>query len=153
MAEGKKGGALGIAALALIAGGGTFAMVKIASSGLAPSCAAEAGPIAAEEHHDVPAAAYVALEPVVVSLRPGIGARSLRIGIALGMTDDHAALEEAQVLRLKDGFLGDLRAVTPDTVSDPEALPALREQLLHRARSVLGPGAVAEILITDFMMT
>ncbi|WP_031554736.1 flagellar basal body-associated FliL family protein [Parvularcula oceani] len=151
----KRSGLMGTVLLGVVAAAGGFGVVSFATSSR-PAVACEAAPeaeAAPEEDAVKPAAAsYAALDPFAVALAPDAGARTLRIGIALGLTDDHHSLDEADVLRLKDGFMDDLRAVETVVLTDPAAMPQLRERLLGRARTVLGEDLVAELLITDFLL-
>lgn len=136
-----------LATLALlpVAGAMGFGLVKLAPAAAPSSCEAAKGPIAE-------AASYATLDPIVVALAPEAGARSLRIGLAVGMADDHASLSDTDVLRLRDGFLDALRRVDSGVVTDPEAMPHLREELLGAARSILGEHVVASVLVTEFVM-
>lgn len=148
----KAGGVVAAALLLTVTGGGAFALVTLAGGEPAAPCEAAAR-TGEDGHAEAPEpAGYVSLEPIAVSLAPGAGARTLRIGIALGLTGDAHHLEEADVLRLKDGFLDALRRAKAADIADPDALPALRADLLAEARGVLGEGVVATLLITDFLM-
>lgn len=145
---GGKGGLLTTLALVAVAGGGAFALVSLVPQNAVPGCETTVAhpPIAPS------AAKYIALDPLAVALKPDAGARTLRIGLALGLSDAHAELAEADILRLKDGFLDSLRKTDSAAITDPTAMPALREALLTEARLILGEGAVASLLITDFLM-
>jgi flagellar basal body-associated protein FliL len=145
---GKKGGSglfTGLAA-ALVAGAGAFAFVWYSAAEPEPCEVMEAKPAAAADR-------YVALEPMVVALSPEAGAQILRIEIALGLAGKGADLSTSDVLRLRDRWLDALRTVDTGMITDPERMPALRTELLTLSRSVLGEAVVAEILITEFMMS
>lgn len=148
---GGKGGLLATLALVVAAGGGAFGLVTLVPSEEPAACETATAEDAPMPKAPI-AAQYIALEPLAVALKPDAGARTLRIGLALGLSDSHQSLDEADVLRLKDGFLDSLRQTDSAAITDPDAMPALRAALLSEARLILGEGAVASLLITDFLM-
>jgi flagellar FliL protein len=155
--EGKKGGGImSVLPLAVIAAAGTFGMVWYAAAPaptVAAACETEhAADIVPPEELEARAANYLKLEPILVTLGPEAGARHLKIEVVLGTPSDIEALTEVEHLRLRDQFLERLRLVDTSVLTDPAAMPALKDELLVQARSTLGADAVYSVLITDFLM-
>lgn len=159
--ETKKGGGLmGVLPLVVIAAAGTFGMVWWSASPPPPPppVTAEACEAIAPKE-DVPveelaarAAKYITLDPLMVSLGPDAGADHLRMGIALGVPATEEELTDVQFLRLRDRFIERLRVADTSLLIEPEALPALKEDLLAQARATLGADAVQSVLVTDFLL-
>lgn len=148
------GGLMSWLPVVIIAAGGTFGMVWYASTPpevIELPCEPEPERIDPEELA-ARAAKYVALEPIVVPLAPDAEASHLRITIALGMPPEYDDLTEVQFLRLRDRFIERLRLSDTSLITDPEAMPALKQSLLSQARSTLGEDAVYSILVTDFLL-
>ncbi|GLQ24334.1 hypothetical protein GCM10007853_22080 [Algimonas ampicilliniresistens] len=94
------------------------------------------------------AASTVALDPLTITA--GSQGQILKIGLAIEVWDDHA---EIDIPRLKDAFTTYLRALDPAQLSDPSFHVRLKRALLHRARVVIGQDLIADVLITDFLLT
>ena len=154
-AEPKSGGLMSILPIALIAAAGTFGMVWFAAAPAAAPSECEvltpATPLTPEEMQ-ARTANYVELDPITVSLGPEAGARHLRISVVLGTPSDVDDFSDVQYLRLKDRFLERLRLVDSSIITDPAAMPALKEELLSQARATLGDDAVYSVLVTEFLM-
>lgn len=93
--------------------------------------------------------------PVTVSLDPltitaGSQGQTLRIGLAVEVWNEDI---EMDVPRLRDAFTAYLRALDPAQLSDPSFHMRMKRALLHRARIVMGHDAVADVLVTDFLLT
>lgn len=150
-AEAKKPSKLGAILVPLVAfaaaGGASFALTQ------SPAAPVHTEPMSAKPSE--PAAwappkpeKTVAIEPVLVSL--GEANRVLKLGLALELADGDI---DPDTPRLRDAFTGYIRTIGPEAISDPNFHSQLKRQLLHRARVVLGPESVTDILITDFMIT
>lgn len=88
------------------------------------------------------------LDPLTITA--GGEGQVLKIGLALELWDRHAEIDTA---RLRDAFTAYLRAVDPDQLANPSFHMRLKRALLHRARIVSGEDIVADVLITDFLLT
>ena len=145
---GKKGLIIGLLG-ALIAGGGGF---------YATYAGLILGEHAAEESHaesdlaPLPEIAFIALEPMVISLGSRANSKFLRFSAQL---DVDPASEEAVVLvlpRIVDVLNTYLRAVSEDELGKPAALERLRAQMLRRIQVVTEEGQVKDLLITEFVL-
>ncbi|WOI52696.1 flagellar basal body-associated FliL family protein [Parvularcula sp. LCG005] len=152
----KSGGIMSILPLAVVAAGATFGMVWMASApaeSAVGSCEFAVAPEPVDiEELTLRAANYVTLEPITVTLGPDAGAKHLRMTIALATPEESQGLTDVQFLRLRDRFLERMRTVDSKMISDPEAMPQLKETLLAQAQATLGEDKVFGILITDFLM-
>lgn len=97
--------------------------------------------------------AFVKIEPLIVTLAPGSGARHLRLSAELEV--DKAHLDEVQMLmpRILDVLNGYLRAVATPDLESPSALVRLRAQMLRRIQIVTGDGRVRDFLVTEFVLS
>lgn len=103
------------------------------------------------------APSFVTLPPIAVSVGAGGSDRQLRVQPVLEVEADAVAAVTALEPRLQDMLLGYLRALDPSVLEDPIALLRMRAQMLRRARMVtadagLGDHAVADLLVTDFVL-
>lgn len=147
--SGSKLGALLVPVIAFIAAGGaTFALSGNSSPepvSVDPYAAAPVGP---SDWTPPKPDKTVAIEPILVSI--GQNERVLKLGIALELADGSVQPDTPQ---LRDAFTSYVRAIGPDSIAEPNFHSQLKRQLLHRARVILGPDVVTDVLITDFMMT
>ena len=90
----------------------------------------------------------LAMEPLTITA--GTRGQTLRVGIALEVWGKG---EEIDPARLRDAFTTYLRALDPAQLADPSYHMRMKRALLHRARVVAGPDVVADVLITDFLLT
>jgi len=137
--------------LALAGGGGGFFAVWSGMI-LQPSAPKqEASKSAGEE--DKLDIAYVAIDPLVISLPSSSSARHLKFRAQLEVPT--AAEEEVgKVLpRVVDVLNSYLRALEPSDLEDPASLTRLRSQMLHRVQVVTGEGKVNDLLIMEFVLT
>ncbi|EBA13849.1 flagellar basal body-associated FliL family protein [Roseobacter sp. CCS2] len=134
------------------AGGGFYAVQSGVLSGSDSSDAAEKES-ASETSNTELDVAFVAIDPLVISL-PGQGGRDhLRFAAQLEVRPDHAAEVEAIRPRIVDVLNGYLRAIDIASLEDPATLPRLRAQMLRRIQVVTGPGRVDDILIMEFVLS
>ena len=138
---------LGLVLFLALGGGGFYAVY----SGLIlghPSAASAAGGHAG----DLPDIAFVALDPVTISLGEVADNIHLRLAAQLEV---NAHMESEVVLlrpRILDVLNGYLRAVEVAELSDPHALVRLRSQMLRRIQIVTGEGRVRDLLVTEFVL-
>lgn len=93
---------------------------------------------------------FINLEPFMVSLKGR--SHILRISITLEAPQESADLIDPKNPKLRDAFMGYLSALGMEQVEDAAFLVRLRAQLTRRAKFVLGPTNVQNVLITDFMV-
>ncbi|MGB3457022.1 MAG: flagellar basal body-associated FliL family protein [Litorimonas sp.] len=152
MGKGKGGKLLGFAAPLLVFAA-AFGASYFTGGAPAPAPVVEAtepDPTAAThsaEWHPSEPARTVSLEPMVLTAGPR--GQTLRIGLAVEMWDE----SEVDMARMRDAFTTYLRALSPEQLSDPSYHVRMKRAMLHRARVVAGQDAVADVLITDFLLT
>lgn len=134
--------------LALVGGGGGFFVV---SSGMIGSGGTEHAVTEANgERVAVVPPAFVALEPMVISLQ---GAQKYLKFTAQIEVDPAAKGEVIAILpRIVDVLNGYLRAVETAELADPAALMRLRAQMLRRVQVVAGADKVRDLLIMEFVL-
>lgn len=138
---------LGIVLL-LGGGGGGFMAVKTGLIGGAH----EAETTHPEELASLPDLAFVALDPLVISLPNGGPNRYLKFSAQLEVVPAHMAEVAAIKPRVVDVLNGYLRAVETADLEDPTALMRLRSQMLRRVQVVAGEGRVTDLLIMEFVL-
>lgn len=139
--------------LALLGGGGGFFAVQMGLIGGGTE-EAHAEPVADEGPMPaLPAASFVAIDPLVISLPGGDGRGHLRFAAQLEVPPAHVAEVEAIKPRIVDVLNGYLRAVRIAELEDPTALVRLRGQMLRRIQVVAGEGRVTDILIMEFVLS
>ncbi|WP_373636859.1 flagellar basal body-associated protein FliL [Yoonia sp. BS5-3] len=139
--------------LALVGGGGGFFAVQ---SGLIGG--SESVEEVADEHNtgsvEPPEAlAFVAIDPLVISLPSSGGRDHLRFAAQLEVTPDYVAEVEAIKPRIVDVLNGYLRAVELSELEDPTALIKLRSHMLRRVQVVAGEGRIKDLLIMEFVLS
>lgn len=139
--------------LALLGGGGGFYAVQsglVGGSGGDADTAGHSDPLPAQEPLTV---AFVAIDPLVISL-PGSGGRDhLRFAAQLEVPLAFVAEVEAIKPRIIDVLNGYLRAVKIAELEDPTSLVRLRGQMLRRVQVVAGDGRVRDLLIMEFVLS
>jgi flagellar FliL protein len=143
---------LGLALAVVGAGGGFFAVQAGYFGGGNGSKGAveEAASSAPAEKVDV---AFVAIDPLVISLPSAGGRDHLRFSAQLEVVPAYASEVEAIKPRIVDVLNGYLRAVELATLEDPAALTRLRAQMLRRVQVVAGPGRITDFLIMEFVLS
>lgn len=142
---------IGLLLMLALGGGGFYAvysgLVLTPHSGDASH--GEGGPT--PEPDALPAIAYVALDPLTISLN-GSGARHLRFVAQLEVSQ--AVQNDVELLkpRVMDVLNGYLRAVNMKLLEDPAAMMRLRAQMLRRIQIVTGDGRVRDLLIIEFVL-
>ncbi|MEM6939011.1 MAG: flagellar basal body-associated FliL family protein [Pseudomonadota bacterium] len=137
--------------LALVGGGGGF-FATWSGMILAPNAEVAKEKDVSEENEG-PSVAYVAIDPLVISLPESAKSRHLRFRAQLEVPP--GAQEKVDVLlpRVVDVLNSYLRALETSDLEDPSALARLRSQMLRRVQVVTGPGNVNDLLIMEFVLT
>jgi flagellar FliL protein len=137
--------------LALAGGGGGFFAVQ---SGLIGGESDESHSATADhtESETFASVAYVALDPIVISIPTSNGPRFLRFAAQLEVSPEHQ--EEVALLkpRIIDVLNGYLRAVSLEELERPAILMRLRVQMLRRIQVVVGPNRVNDLLVMEFVV-
>lgn len=131
--------------LALVGGGAGFFLTY---SGRIPPTDAHDGPAPAA----LPDIAFVALDPIMISLGPASRSRHLRFAAQIEVEARHAAEVEHLRPRILDLLNGYLRAVEPSELEQTASLVRLRAQMLRRLQIITGEGRVRDLLITEFVL-
>ncbi len=139
--------------LAILGGGGGFFAVQSGLIGSAgPDPAEDAKAVAPDEDKSL-SVAFVAIDPLVISLPSAGGRTHLRFAAQLEVPPDYAAEVEAIRPRIVDVLNGYLRAIDIATLEDPVTLTRLRAQMLRRIQVIAGPGRVKDLLIMEFVLS
>jgi flagellar FliL protein len=96
--------------------------------------------------------AFVAMEPIMISLPPGASARHLRFTGQLEVEPAEAEAVAQVMPRILDVLNTYLRAVEVRDLEQPSSLARLRAQMLRRVQVVTGDGIVRDLLITEFVL-
>ena len=147
--NGKTGLLIGLVAALALGGGGFFATYSGLIGGSPTESHAEEPVSDVAQHPDI---AFVALDPLVVSLGRGATNRHLRFSAQLEVNEDKAAEVEMLTPRVLDVLNGYLRAVDARDIETPSSLGRLRAQMLRRVQVVTGEGRVRHRLITEFVL-
>ena len=137
--------------LAIAGGAGGFMAVRTGILGGGDDGAAMQGE-EQETAEDMPAAAFVPLDPMVINLPPGSDRQFLRFSAQLEVIPNYQEEVEAMRPRVIDVLNGYLRAVEPGDLESPAALNRLRAQMLRRIQVVVGDGRVRDLLIMEFVL-
>ena len=140
---------LGLVAALVGGGGGVFA----AFSGMimAPDSTVIA-PIEEETSGPLPDAAFVPVDPIIVSLGVPSEGRHLQFRAHLEVPTRHAEDVKTLLPRVIDVLNGYLRALEPRDVETPSSLTRLRAQMLRRVQIVAGADRVNDLLIMEFVV-
>jgi len=136
--------------LAVLGGAGGFFAVQMGLIG-----GSEKSDMLAEEKmiSPMPEVAFVALDPMVISLPGGNVRTYLRFTAHLEVLPRYYEEVESIKPRIVDVLNGYLRAVKIADLEDPTALIRLRSQILRRIQVVAGEGRVRDLLIIEFVMS
>jgi flagellar FliL protein len=96
--------------------------------------------------------AFVAMEPIMISLPHGASAHHLRFAGQLEVAPEHADEVAGLMPRVLDVLNTYLRAVEVRDLEEPAALARLRAQMLRRIQVVTGEGRVRDLLIAEFVL-
>lgn len=152
------------AVLALLTGGGAFYAVysglvdlPLPGGGRSPVAQHGAEPERgdgdlAKARHPGAAAAYVALDPMVISLGPQSRARHLKVVLVVETGLGREAEVEMVRPRIVDMLNVFLRAVDEREFELPRAMERMRAQMLRRVQLVAPEGAVLDLLVQEFIL-
>lgn len=139
--------------LALLGGGGGF-YATWSGMILSPSDQHDASHAeGADEHEALPDIAFVAVEPITVSMRANGSGKHLRFRAQLEVNKSAQADVEILLPRVVDVLNSYLRAIELGDIEDASALARLRGQMLRRVQIVTGEGRVNDLLIMEFVIT
>ena len=164
--KGKAGLVVGLVAALVLGGGGFYAVSSgmVDPIGLFGGDGGNAGEGHADGGHGggghgeaaavaLPAdTAFVAMEPIAISLKPGSSAKLLRFTGQLEVAPESAAEVAGLMPRVVDVLNTYLRAVEVRDLEEPASLVRLRAQMLRRVQVVTGEGKVRDLLITEFVL-
>ncbi len=109
-------------------------------------------PDAATPQRQVQDFAFIAIDPIILSLPPQSGARALRFAGQIEVAEG----SHADMMRLHPRFVDlihlYLHAVDMEDLRQPAALIRLRSQILRRLQLIAGDGHVRDFLITEFVL-
>ncbi len=137
---------LGLVLFLVLGGGGFYAVYSGLILGHAPA-AAEGAQVT-----DLPAIAFVPLEPVTITLGSLAANNHLRFAAQLEVNLAYQADVVLLAPRILDVINGYLRAVEVSELGDPNALVRMRSQMLRRIQIVTGEGRVRDLLVTEFVL-
>lgn len=140
-------------ALALLGAGGGFFATQSGVLGFGGSAQFRVDDAAITPNDAGPAFAFVAIEPLIISLPGTNGREHLRFAAQLEVDPGAVAAVEAIKPRIVDILNGYLRAVRIEELEDPTALLRLRAQMLRRIHVVAGPEQVKDLLIMEFVLS
>lgn len=132
------------AAIALGAGGFYASYSGLILGGAHGPPLAEAG--------SAPSVAFVAIDPIMISLGTAGNNQHLRMTSQLEVPPAYVAEVQHLVPRILDVTNTYLRAVEVARLQDPAALIRIRSHLLRRIQLVTGEGRVNDLLITEFIL-
>ena len=95
---------------------------------------------------------FVNLEPLVITLGPNAKSEYLKISISIETNHDDAKTLEHLRPIFRDVLNTYLRVVDEGDLVKPAAMTRLRAQILRRLQVVAPDGAVANVLITEFVL-
>jgi flagellar FliL protein len=147
-----KGGLIGGLVAGVVLGGG--ALYAIWSGVIDPSALLGGGEADHGETHapGQSGVAFVAMEPIMISLPPGASARHLRFSGQLEVDPIYQAEVTTLQPRVLDTLNTYLRAVEVADLENPASLQRLRAQMLRRVQVVTGEGRVRDLLVTEFIL-
>ncbi len=127
------------------AGGGYFATTL----GLIGGEAGDAPQVVEEK----PKAAFVPLEPLVISIGGDGRQRHLRFSAQLEVVPGNERAVTDVLPRIVDVLNGYLRAIDLADIEDTAALVRMRAQMLRRVQIVVGEGLVSDLLVMEFVLS
>jgi flagellar FliL protein len=143
---------LGVVLLLAGAGGG-FMAVKIGLIGGKTATDGESHANEEQETHEESVeVAFVALDPMVITISSGSNRQLLRFSAQLDVPP--SAVEEVEKIkpRIVDILNGYLRALEVEDIEAPAALMKIRSQMLHRVKIVAGEDNVNDLLVMEFVL-
>ncbi len=148
---GKFGLILGLVLAICVGGGGFYATYNGMILSSAPESSVENEP-KEEVEQEIAKARFIALDPLVVSIRSSSKFRLLRFTGQLEVSPEKYDAVNDLKPRIIDVMNTYLNAVDAASFEDPIAMIRLRSQLLRRAQIVTGPETVKDLLIMEFVL-
>ena len=103
-------------------------------------------------HAEAESVAFVAVDPLTITLGAGADRTHLRFASKLEVPYGRETEVAALMPRVVDVLGGYLRALDPAAIEERDAHARLRSQMLRRVRLVVGPEAVHDLLVTEFVV-
>lgn len=135
--------------LALVGGGGGF---YATFSGLLMGGESHEEAAHEPQVEGLPDVAFVPVEPMIVSLTPGVTNQHLRFRANLEVPSQYQQDVTQLLPRVVDVLNGYLRALELRDLQNPASLTRLRAQMLRRIQIVTGEGRVSDLLIMEFVL-
>jgi flagellar FliL protein len=139
----------GMIAALLMGGGGAFAtysgMVTLPFGGKSESSSGNAMSVKDE-------AVYVELDPILVDLGRGGRSGRLRVSLIIETTSAKRSDIDNRKYQIGDTLYSFLRAVRQEDLRDPSRTDLLRSRILRRVILETPPGAVSDVLISEFVV-
>ncbi|WP_339769192.1 flagellar basal body-associated FliL family protein [uncultured Pseudosulfitobacter sp.] len=135
--------------LALVGGGGGF---YATFSGLLMGGESHEEAAHEPQVEGLPDVAFVPVEPMIVSLTPGVTNQHLRFRANLEVPSQYQQDVTLLLPRVVDVLNGYLRALELRDLQNPASLTRLRAQMLRRIQIVTGEGRVSDLLIMEFVL-
>lgn len=139
---------IGVAAILVAVGGGTFAMLKYLR--------ASATVAAAEKAKKETVQATLNLEPFLVNLADKDAVRFVKVTFRLGVTEKNAEEEIGKnnifLAATRDSVISLLTSKTSDEILTAEGKTKLRQEVQARINAVIPKGKVLEVYIVDFVV-
>jgi len=142
--------ALGVLLALLGAAAGYFGMMQFGPQMPLPGLAAPQSVHPATDSR--PAPAFVAIEPIIVTLPRASGREFLRFAATLEVEAGSQSDVTTILPRIVDVMNDYLRAVEPADFENRMILADLRAQLLRRIQVVTGEGRVTDLLVIEFIL-
>ena len=96
---------------------------------------------------------FVPMDPLVVTLGPEAAAKYLKITMSIEAEKGKEGDVSSLMPKLRDVINGYLRAVDESDLAEPSNMSRIRAQMLRRLQLVAPDAGIANILITDFVLT
>ena len=143
-----------ILAMVLALGGGGGAFFAIYSGMILGSDEAEMAGAGAEAAKPfvAPDVAFIALDPMTISLGRASEGRHLRFTSNIEVPSNQEDNVRKVLPRIVDVLNGYLRALRMEDLEDPATLVRIRAQMLRRIQVITGPDAVSDLLIVEFVL-
>ncbi len=140
---------IGVAALLLVAAGGTFAVLKyMRGTGTAAA--------AAEKAKKESVLSTLNLEPFLVNLADKEAVRFVKVTFRLGMNEKNVEEEIGKdpvfLAAARDSIISLLTAKTSEEILTREGKEKLRREVQAKVNAVLPKGKVLEVYIVDFVV-
>ena len=100
----------------------------------------------------LPDIAFVAIDPILVSLPAGASSNHLRFRAQLEVPSEYQTDVENILPRIVDVLNTYLRAIRAEDLEAPAALLTLRAQMLRRVQIVAGQGRIRDLLVMEFVL-